>query len=650
VLTWQQCKYGTAVLAGMAITGATIFLVATTRRQVEPQDVVELFEAVAERRLALMSAWPAGAGVTQWVPTWAADPSSHRYPVHVASNVWGTTNYLVLAGSNAVPPDPHWVLALSYTGVYSETVGRIVWGPWPRIEAAGFPSVSGRDYNGTYAYATSWVASGNRLDLYVMTNNAERLLWDYGLGDAHPWRLQYAAVAGLTNLPAQYYPPSTLATPLWTDAGEAAAWRGGWLADPWELRVTGAGVTGACAAAGAALTNRLREGVASQTLRRAPAVARRIERGTLAALDAVIMGLATQYVDDVALTNAALGTAIPMHTLTGLWTRLGIGQISNGTCRFTRQPALGTNAATYGALPWVMYREDLQERGKVLAALRATARNVSGWANGWGASTTIVDAVLNVQDHGLASCIETAAYECCDLWCPPAAGPPGWMGPGGWDDEYWTSTNLIAALGPIPAGPPAWSASWAYSWLSVCEADWQSPEYVHLPFECYRLVTSNACWYETRTADTNGYSDARAMLYRAAGAVVTNLPNLPVVCQFYGRTNGGLLELLAEGAWAGPDLADAWSNLSFAAWATSALIWPRAIPAVEAQSLTNMSTALLWAGDALPFCAGPYTCYGTMAKRWYVWPKGGGTNAAAAGPTNIMAPAVLRWEFTRCTN
>jgi hypothetical protein len=59
-------------------------------------------------------------------------------------------------------------------------------------------------------------------------------------------------------------------------------------------------------------------------------------------------------------------TFLPL-TFTGLLASLSLGDGTN----FTRTPAIGTNAATYGELPMRIYVQDLQERYKVLSALNA---------------------------------------------------------------------------------------------------------------------------------------------------------------------------------------------------------------------------------------------------------------------------------------
>lgn len=92
----------------------------------------------------------------------------------------------------------------------------------------------------------------------------------------------------------------------------------------------------------------------------------RTDRAMLAELDATIKALVPYYCDTNTLYDGS--TNVVMLTVTGLWASLGIG---DHVSQFTRVPASGTNAATYGELPWRIYKEDLEERYKVLQALQA---------------------------------------------------------------------------------------------------------------------------------------------------------------------------------------------------------------------------------------------------------------------------------------
>jgi len=104
----------------------------------------------------------------------------------------------------------------------------------------------------------------------------------------------------------------------------------------------------------------------------------RSDRAMMASLDSTIKALVPYYAD---INTVYAGTTnISMLTVTGLWASLGIG---DGTNQFTSVPAIGTNEATYGAYPWRVYKEDLEERYKVLNALRYSKINVSGVYTGF---------------------------------------------------------------------------------------------------------------------------------------------------------------------------------------------------------------------------------------------------------------------------
>ncbi len=81
------------------------------------------------------------------------------------------------------------------------------------------------------------------------------------------------------------------------------------------------------------------------------------DRTYMTLLDTKIKALIPYYVDP--------DTFQPL-TVTGLWASLEIGDKTN---KFTRAPAIGANAATYGDYPWQIYEADLVERYKVLNAL-----------------------------------------------------------------------------------------------------------------------------------------------------------------------------------------------------------------------------------------------------------------------------------------
>lgn len=115
-----------------------------------------------------------------------------------------------------------------------------------------------------------------------------------------------------------------------------------WITNNYETQVVG-GVTSVVAVA---YTNTFTNTIGYRT-----------DHAMMVELDAKLKEIVPYYVD----TNTFLHL-----TFTGLLASLSLGDGTN----FTRTPAIGTNAATYGELPWRIYVEDLQERYKVLNALR----------------------------------------------------------------------------------------------------------------------------------------------------------------------------------------------------------------------------------------------------------------------------------------
>ena len=90
-----------------------------------------------------------------------------------------------------------------------------------------------------------------------------------------------------------------------------------------------------------------------------------LDQSLMGAMASKIKSLVPFYVDTNTVYDGT--TNIAMLTVTGLWAQLKIG---NWTNQFTCTPAIGTNAATYGDAPWRIYATNLQERCKVLNALK----------------------------------------------------------------------------------------------------------------------------------------------------------------------------------------------------------------------------------------------------------------------------------------
>ena len=88
------------------------------------------------------------------------------------------------------------------------------------------------------------------------------------------------------------------------------------------------------------------------------------DRAMMVELDTKIKAIVPYYKDDTKSNYPAL-------TFTGLLASLSLGDGTN----FTRTPAIGTNTATYGDYPQQIYVEDLQERYKVLNALKYSSNS-----------------------------------------------------------------------------------------------------------------------------------------------------------------------------------------------------------------------------------------------------------------------------------
>ena len=140
-----------------------------------------------------------------------------------------------------------------------------------------------------------------------------------------------------------------------------------WITNNYETQVVG-GVTSVVAVA---YTNTFTNTIGYRT-----------DHAMMVELDAKMKEIVPYYVDTNSVYNGS--TNIVMLTFTGLLAKLNIGDGTN----FTRTPAIGTNAATYGELPWRIYVEDLQERYKVLNALKIGKPTVTG---GWVGTNIFVE-------------------------------------------------------------------------------------------------------------------------------------------------------------------------------------------------------------------------------------------------------------------
>jgi hypothetical protein len=145
----------------------------------------------------------------------------------------------------------------------------------------------------------------------------------------------------------------------------------------------------------------------------------RMDRAMMVSLDSTIKGLVPHYCDTNTVYDGT--TNIVMLTVTGLWASLGIG---DGTNQFTSVPEwVGTNGttnvATYGNLPWRIYKEDLEERYKVLNALQY--RFLGSYVG-----TTFPEVIRTATIYGQG---DTATGGYCNVWYSKYGASDNNLGP-----------------------------------------------------------------------------------------------------------------------------------------------------------------------------------------------------------------------------
>ena len=95
-MNWQTLRYGTLVVAGVAVTGTSIYV--ASRKQIKPVDVQILMEALEERtRAAHADTAPSPSIVTQSVQSWTPNTNGYTYEVPAGTNAPGSSNYLEYA-------------------------------------------------------------------------------------------------------------------------------------------------------------------------------------------------------------------------------------------------------------------------------------------------------------------------------------------------------------------------------------------------------------------------------------------------------------------------------------------------------------------------------------------------------------------------
>jgi hypothetical protein len=387
--SFQQIRYGWVALVGVVLTGTTIYVLNNTREHVQQIDVIEIALGVTERCLATQITTNPTYGVNP--PAFVSEWLKPGVVAPYHDGDWGYITRLICYTSYW-PSTSGVSIVVSYTNRGAQTIN----------------------------YAQSWTATGG-----------------------HVW-VTLANYGTLINV---------------TDSYETVTNAIGW----------------------------------------------HIDRDMMVSLDATIKALVPYYVDTNTVYDGT--TNIVMLTVTGLWASLQIGDKTN---QFTRTPcwtnpistnwivnytsywpstngtatninytsdyrqvvnyaqswtATGghiwvtssnwesrvgqtTNAATYGDYPWQIYAEDLQERYKVLNALKMTRGGViynyrtdGGDAtvnvtNGWTTAKTITESAYTVTYTGFLDSGSSSGWE----W---------FIGSDDYLDVQGNATNYVCQLGNL---------------------------------------------------------------------------------------------------------------------------------------------------------------------------------------------------------
>ena len=628
-MIWQRLRYGTLVAAGVAVTGATIYLGA--RRTTAAVDLIELTEGLEERYRAVSAQSPSTFLVsTQQVDAWGINTNGWTYEEPGSGTNAPTTNtFLVWTGTVSLVTTTAYT-ALTYSMDQRTQVGRTVWTGWTNLTAAGFVAFSAG--NGLWQFA----GTVQGVDYYRNTATSNRALLDHGPGSVG-WEIRSA---------------------FWTYRPDPADWilfgRQGWtrghgasFAAPW-YDSGGAAIAGTVAAAGDPAYYGDRPAYVTES-QRVPITRTAPPQALVTAFDAALLNLVTQYVDSV---DSASG-AVRYHSVTGLFARLSIG---NRTNQFTRQPALGTNAATYGAVPLQMAAVHYTERYALLHALTQTVAATTWWTNSTGTNAyssvpsnapTISEvysfALTNPAAHNPGFPVVDGGSNVPSWWVYCNDDAPGFTGP------YWTNDYSQLYTG-LPAGDISTTATEAAESPIV---DYRV-HYDHLRQQAYTVVEdfsdpAATNYTLTLASSQSGGTDTAAYTSRIARLA------LPLQADLTGVTVRAHL-------WAVPlartnDLSPTW-------YPTGAYYQAAAITGAYT------STGQVFRSDpvTLPFSfaptnreaarmqiAGPSFTSNSTTRTWIfeanVYNAVGTDNAPLYyGAALTNGPVIVTWGFTRCTN
>lgn len=675
MLTWQRLTYGALAAAGIVVTGLTIYQGAP-RRQIQPVDVIELVEGVQERLAALQTGTALVYRVsTNWVDVWHPDGSGLQYQIPNGTNAPVYTNYLAWSGTNAVITT-NLTFGFEAWRSFPVQVGRFVWGGWDRFTVSGFDDYWGMGgIDGTFQWATQteWgVIFTNRTPTYPD--------WTYVLVDRGPsvgWRIETPFVWSTNDLPGDWdYDGSAT---YWTIDHARRSFSGAW---------DGYSTTGAVSASGTINSNRVRDAAAVVYESEMNAIGATVPYSLMTNLDGQIKALVPRYVNDSLMSNGTFdawfainsnATTFPTLTVTGLWARLGIGDKTN---RFSREPARlepahtnwvyayttwfpggaeravcytaevnrevnyasawdGSNytwsvysgavahavafsnvPATYGNYPWVVYTNDLNERFQVLAALRVTART-GQWASvvwtNW--STNLNVSLADTRDEDGTP-------------CAPTNTPAWWQNTDG-GGAFWSPASLTVngTEGLVSAVTTSRAAPEMVMDFLIDYAKWES----------WGMASpwGQSVW----TLNESGYEVNRSLV--SSNALDVILPawptNLTAWVDLYAAISG--IPSSTQNLWTVSALTSVTRSASAVLSNTATTVKAGASAPSWHFEGTNIAVAVdgETGGSGAGYCD----------HQWYHLQRPVFTNASVRQyyGARLQSPtALIRWQFTRCTN
>ena len=343
MIVWQRLAFGTLVAAGLVYTGVSVYQGAT-RRHTEPVEIVDTLEAIQERYLALRTTPPTVVTITNRIAAWDPDGSGYVYARPNGTNAPGSTNYLAWSGmSNDVFTFTNYGFRCDVTSIVH--VGRFIWSGWDALAIstalgpAGTYHVSEQSVAATYY--TNRVVHGD--SVWVLVD----------LGYDHGWRLAHYTCN--TGVPVSTW-NAAAGTSYVSTQHVHRSFSGGWARES-----DGVHASLSVIPVGTINTNRLADAPAVVKVVRPNAVMAGASRQLQGALEAAVMTLIPQYVDDSLMSNGTFdawfsvhtnASDFPRNTVTGLFARLAIG---DGTNKLTQTPGRFVPAHTNWVYTYTNY-------------------------------------------------------------------------------------------------------------------------------------------------------------------------------------------------------------------------------------------------------------------------------------------------------